>query len=161
MYPFVFYLFFFNAHDSQVWSFDGVAEFLHIPFTSRVILLRFLLFFFFNFFFIFEQRFCLPPVLVCWSGLPLCFLYDDREFLFLGFLFDSSEVFQIFVHFFYNFCCPLQFMYLSFYSVLCFTLVFVEVLSEFLYLFLCHLMFFVFGVLKFLECILYILVDHD
>jgi hypothetical protein len=36
--------------------------------------------------------------------------------------------------------------------------VFVEVLSEFLYLFLCHLMFFVFGVLKFLECILYILV---
>jgi hypothetical protein len=25
---------FFNAHDSQVWSFDGVSEFLHIPFTG-------------------------------------------------------------------------------------------------------------------------------
>jgi hypothetical protein len=23
----------FNAHDSQVWYFDGVAKFLHIPFT--------------------------------------------------------------------------------------------------------------------------------
>jgi hypothetical protein len=34
MYPFVSDLFsFFNAHDSQVWSFDGVVEFLHIPFT--------------------------------------------------------------------------------------------------------------------------------
>jgi hypothetical protein len=35
MYLFGLYLFsFFNAHDSQVWSFDGVAEFLHIPFTA-------------------------------------------------------------------------------------------------------------------------------
>jgi hypothetical protein len=25
---------FFNAHNSQVWSFDGVTEFLHIPFTA-------------------------------------------------------------------------------------------------------------------------------
>jgi hypothetical protein len=25
---------FFNAHDSQVWAFDGVAEFLYIPFTA-------------------------------------------------------------------------------------------------------------------------------
>jgi hypothetical protein len=25
---------FFDAHDSQVWSFDGVTEFLHIPFTA-------------------------------------------------------------------------------------------------------------------------------
>jgi hypothetical protein len=25
---------FFNAHDSQVWSFDGVGEFLHIPVTG-------------------------------------------------------------------------------------------------------------------------------
>jgi hypothetical protein len=33
MYPFCLHLFsFFNAHDSQVWSFDGVAEFLHNPF---------------------------------------------------------------------------------------------------------------------------------
>jgi hypothetical protein len=30
--PFCLRLFsFFNAHDSQVWSFDGVGEFLHIP----------------------------------------------------------------------------------------------------------------------------------
>jgi hypothetical protein len=36
-YPFGLYLFFFlNAHDSQVWSFDGVAEFLHIPFKALV-----------------------------------------------------------------------------------------------------------------------------
>jgi hypothetical protein len=33
-YPFGLYLFFFNAHDFQVWSFDGVSEFLHIPFTA-------------------------------------------------------------------------------------------------------------------------------
>jgi hypothetical protein len=25
---------FFNSHDSQVWSFSGVTEFLHIPFTA-------------------------------------------------------------------------------------------------------------------------------
>jgi hypothetical protein len=25
---------FFNAHDSQVWSFVGFGEFLHIPFTG-------------------------------------------------------------------------------------------------------------------------------
>jgi hypothetical protein len=34
-YPFDLHLFsFFNAHDSQILSFDGVAEFLHIPFTA-------------------------------------------------------------------------------------------------------------------------------
>jgi hypothetical protein len=27
---------FFNAQDSQVWSFDGVAEFLHISFRGLV-----------------------------------------------------------------------------------------------------------------------------
>jgi hypothetical protein len=25
---------FFSAHDSRVWSFDGVSELLHIPFTA-------------------------------------------------------------------------------------------------------------------------------
>jgi hypothetical protein len=35
MYSFGFHLFsFFNAHDFQVWSFDGVTVFLHIPFTA-------------------------------------------------------------------------------------------------------------------------------
>jgi hypothetical protein len=35
IYPFGLYLFpFFNAHDSQIWSFDGAAVFLHIPFTA-------------------------------------------------------------------------------------------------------------------------------
>jgi hypothetical protein len=35
MYPFGLHLFsFFNVHDSQVWSFDGVAKFLHIPFIA-------------------------------------------------------------------------------------------------------------------------------
>jgi hypothetical protein len=33
-YAFDLHLFFFNTHDSQVWSFDEVAEFLHIPFTA-------------------------------------------------------------------------------------------------------------------------------
>jgi hypothetical protein len=33
--PFGLHLFtFFNVHDSQVCSFDGVAEFLHIPFSA-------------------------------------------------------------------------------------------------------------------------------
>jgi hypothetical protein len=35
MNPFCLHLFsFFDAHDSQVWSFDGVGEFLYIPFTG-------------------------------------------------------------------------------------------------------------------------------
>jgi hypothetical protein len=34
-YLFGLYLFsFFNAHESQVWSFDGVTESLYIPFTA-------------------------------------------------------------------------------------------------------------------------------
>jgi hypothetical protein len=33
--PFSLYLLpFFNAQDCQVWSFDGVSEFLYIPFTD-------------------------------------------------------------------------------------------------------------------------------
>jgi hypothetical protein len=34
MYPSGLHLFFFNTHDSQVWSFDGVSDFLHISFTA-------------------------------------------------------------------------------------------------------------------------------
>jgi hypothetical protein len=35
MFPFSSYLFsFFNTPDSQVWSFDGVADFLQIHFTA-------------------------------------------------------------------------------------------------------------------------------
>jgi hypothetical protein len=35
MTPFCLHLFsFLNAHDSQVWSFDGVGEFLYIPFAG-------------------------------------------------------------------------------------------------------------------------------
>jgi hypothetical protein len=35
MYLFALHLFsFLNDHDSHVWSFHGVAEFLHIPFTA-------------------------------------------------------------------------------------------------------------------------------
>jgi hypothetical protein len=35
MNPFCLHLFFvFNAHDSQVWSFDELREFLYIPFTG-------------------------------------------------------------------------------------------------------------------------------
>jgi hypothetical protein len=34
LYPISLHIFSFNAYDSQVWSFDGVTEFLHIPFTA-------------------------------------------------------------------------------------------------------------------------------
>jgi hypothetical protein len=34
MYSFGLHFSFFNAHDSQVWSFDGGAEFLHILFIA-------------------------------------------------------------------------------------------------------------------------------
>jgi hypothetical protein len=34
MNPFGLYLFSFNAHDSQVWSFDGITEFFYIPFIA-------------------------------------------------------------------------------------------------------------------------------
>jgi hypothetical protein len=37
-YPFGLHLFsFFSAHDSQVWSFDGVAEFLNTPFAALLL----------------------------------------------------------------------------------------------------------------------------
>jgi hypothetical protein len=60
MYPFGLHLFsFFNVNDSQVWTFDGVAELLHIPFTALelfdyYLLLLLLLLLFFHFCFIFE-----------------------------------------------------------------------------------------------------------
>jgi hypothetical protein len=53
-YPFGLHLFFFNAHDSQVWSFDRVAGFLHIPFTVLELFDEDFSCFFFNFYFIFE-----------------------------------------------------------------------------------------------------------
>jgi hypothetical protein len=35
MNPFCYHLFsFFNAHDFQVWSFDGGGEFLYVPFAG-------------------------------------------------------------------------------------------------------------------------------
>jgi hypothetical protein len=34
MYLFGLHLFSFNGHDLKVWSFDAVAEFLHIPFSA-------------------------------------------------------------------------------------------------------------------------------
>jgi hypothetical protein len=45
IYPFGLHLFsFVNAHDSQGWFFDGVSEFLYIPFTA----LEFLIMTFFS-----------------------------------------------------------------------------------------------------------------
>jgi hypothetical protein len=72
-------------------------------------------------------------------------LFDLRDFLFPGFLFDS-EFFRISSFIFH---VVIFNSYTCLYIVLCFTLVFVEVLSEFIYLFLSLLMFFIFGVLKF------------
>jgi hypothetical protein len=46
MYTFDLHLFFFDAHDSQVQSFDGVTDFLCIPFIAWVFCLRIFLFFF-------------------------------------------------------------------------------------------------------------------
>jgi hypothetical protein len=58
--------------------------------SSRVVWLGFLRYIFFKFLFYLQSlRFCLLLVLVCWSGLPLCFLFDYRDFLFPGFLSDS------------------------------------------------------------------------
>jgi hypothetical protein len=37
--------------------------------------LRFFLFFLWFLFYLWALRFCLPLVLVCWSGLPLCFFF--------------------------------------------------------------------------------------
>jgi hypothetical protein len=42
MNPLGLHLFFFNAHDYHFWSFDGVAEFLHIPFTALELHIPFL-----------------------------------------------------------------------------------------------------------------------
>jgi hypothetical protein len=57
---------------------------------------------------------CLPLVLVCWSGFPLYFLPDLRNFLFPGFLFDSSfsKVFLIFVQLlFHKLCCLFSYIF--------------------------------------------------
>jgi hypothetical protein len=95
---------FFNAHDPQVWSFDGVAEFLHIPFTALEFLELFdsdFFHFFFNFYFIFKLWDFVAIVLVCWSGLTMwdfcCFYYRNIFYLQDFCLILSSEVFLIFV----------------------------------------------------------------
>jgi hypothetical protein len=52
-----FCLHFFEAHDWQVWSFDGVAEFLHILFTALQSFLKvFFCFFLFNICFVFKSE---------------------------------------------------------------------------------------------------------
>jgi hypothetical protein len=50
--PFVFHLFFFNAHDSQASFFDGIAEFLPIHFTALKSFVLEVFYFFFNIYFI-------------------------------------------------------------------------------------------------------------
>jgi hypothetical protein len=66
--------------------------------------------------------------------------------------FFFSEVFHILGHFLYFLYSSL--IHLSVYTVLCFTLVFIQGSSEFIYQLLCLLIVFIFGVLKFLEFIL-------
>jgi hypothetical protein len=53
-------------------------------------------------------------VLVCWNGFQVYFLFDLRNFLFPGFLFNSifSEIFYIVVKLFHILCCLLYFIYL-------------------------------------------------
>jgi hypothetical protein len=74
MYPFSLHLFFFfDAHDLQVSSFDGVAEFLCILFAAfESFVLRVLLFVFtLHLFCLQVLRFCLLLVLVCCNGFLL------------------------------------------------------------------------------------------
>jgi hypothetical protein len=63
---------FFNAHDAQVWSFDGVAELLHIPFAALVLFGQEFLCFFLQHLFIFSSEILSSTC----SSLPLCFLFD-------------------------------------------------------------------------------------
>jgi hypothetical protein len=95
------------------------------------------------------------PSSVFFVWLKGLFIYTTSvSFIFLRF-------FHIFVQLpFYILCCLLYFISL-FYIVRCFTLVFIEVFSKFIYLYLFLLMLFICGVLKFLEYILYLLVNHD
>jgi hypothetical protein len=90
-YNFYFHLFyFFNAHDSQVWSFARVTEFLPIPFTA----LESFVYEFFCFLFLIFILPLIPEILsftcsnlLAW--LSTVVLFDLRNFLFPGFLFDS------------------------------------------------------------------------
>jgi hypothetical protein len=90
----------------------------------------------------------LQLVLVSWDGLPLYFFYLIKgTFYFQDFcLILFSEGFHIFVQLLLYILFSLFHVSLFFYSVLCFTLVFVNVLSEFIYLFLCLLKFFTYSV---------------
>jgi hypothetical protein len=55
MNPFFLVLFsFLNVHESQVLSFEGISEFLHIPFTALELLTNRSSGFFFKLYFIFE-----------------------------------------------------------------------------------------------------------
>jgi hypothetical protein len=75
MYAFGLHLFSFNAHDSQVWSFDGVAEFLHIFFTALELLTK--ISSVFSVFSILSlSAEILSPSSSLLECLPLCFLFD-------------------------------------------------------------------------------------
>jgi hypothetical protein len=81
---------FFDAHASQLLSFDGFAEFWCIPFTALSILSIF-----FCFFFSLISVLSSGPVILsstCFSlleWLPPVFLFDLRKFVLPGLLFDS------------------------------------------------------------------------
>jgi hypothetical protein len=99
-------------------SFDGVTEFLLIPFTEQ----RFLCFSLTSIISLSSE---IPSsfVFVCWSVLPLwvffvCVFLTKGTFYFKDFcLVLFSEVFHIFVQFLcFILCCYLLFIYLSFYS---------------------------------------------
>jgi hypothetical protein len=112
------------------WS-TQVTEFLHIPFIA------FELFKIFSLISILSLNF--EILSSTWSSLvdwtsTLFFVWLKGLFISrISVWFFFSEVFHIFVKLlFYILCCLLYFIYFSFYSVLCFSLVFVEDLSEFI-----------------------------
>jgi hypothetical protein len=163
MYPFGLYLFtFFNAHDSQVWSFEGVTEFLPILFIALELFDSD--FFCFSLISILSSRSQILsstcssllewPSTVFLVWLKFLFIYRISVwFFFLRFsisLLNSS--FVIFVVIFNSYIS--LFIASLFHFHVCWSTfwvpLFVSVSSYVLY----------FCVLKFLQCILYILVCH-
>jgi hypothetical protein len=115
------------------------SEFLHIPFTALEFLIKSC--FFFNIYFILSSEIlsltCSTllewPSTVSFVSLKALFTYMISIWFFFWDFPDQLL--------FYILCCLLYFIYLFFYSALCFTFMFVEVISEFIYVSVCSQVF--------------------
>jgi hypothetical protein len=115
------------------------SGFLMEPLSSCIFLSQLLSFwlrvvFFFNLYFILSSEILSSTcsTLLEWPSTIFFVFFNVRDFLFTGFPFDSFFWDIPDQLLFYILRCLLYFLYLFFYSVLCFSLVFVEVLSEFI-----------------------------